>query len=145
MIKQIIFFFIQSNFNINSCFQWKVELEEILEVATVDTEQWVSMVAELMKTYPATMSLNTEIGEIVENKRIFSDLINDLRKLVKRQGSESSSYSSGSNNSQMLPLECQYLNKSALISVVGNFFLNLKLFVYHKKVKHKLKMGGKNK
>ncbi|XP_008473513.1 negative elongation factor A [Diaphorina citri] len=115
--------------------EWKVELEEILEVATVDTEQWVSMVAELMKTYPATMSLNTEIGEIVENKRIFSDLINDLRKLVKRQGSESSSYSSGSNNSQMLPLECQYLNKSALISVVGQQSSVIKHFTLKRKPK----------
>uniref|UniRef100_A0A8D8QBK1 Negative elongation factor A n=2 Tax=Cacopsylla melanoneura TaxID=428564 RepID=A0A8D8QBK1_9HEMI len=116
--------------------EWKSELEEILEVATVDTEQWVSMVAELMKTYPATMSLNTEIGEVVENKRIFSDLINDLRKLVKRQSSESSSYNSGSSsNSQMLPLECQYLNKSALISVVGQQSSVVKHFTLKRKPK----------
>jgi negative elongation factor A len=60
-----------------------VELEEILEVAQVDSEQWVSMLAEVMKTFPATGSLNTDICEIDENRRIFSDLVNDLKKLGK--------------------------------------------------------------
>ncbi|XP_069690173.1 negative elongation factor A [Periplaneta americana] len=88
--------------------EWHTELEEILEVAQVDSEQWVSMLAEIMKTLPGTGSLNTDIGDIDENRRIFSDLVNDLRKLVKRQC-----------DLGMLPLECHYLNKSALISVVG--------------------------
>jgi negative elongation factor A len=61
--------------------QWRAELEEILEVAQMDSEQWVSMLAELMKTYPSTGNLNLEIGEVEENKRIFTDLITDLRKL----------------------------------------------------------------
>lgn len=63
--------------------QWRVELDEILEVAQVDSEQWVSMLAESMKTLPATGSLNTNILEVDENRRIFSDLVNDLRKLGK--------------------------------------------------------------
>ncbi|GFG30788.1 hypothetical protein Cfor_10863 [Coptotermes formosanus] len=88
--------------------EWHTELEEILEVAQVDSEQWVSMLAEMMKTLPGTGSLNTDIGDVDENRRIFSDLVNDLRKLVKRQC-----------DMEMLPLECHYLNKSALISVVG--------------------------
>jgi negative elongation factor A len=54
-----------------------------LEVAQVDSEQWVSMLAEMMKTLPSTGSLNTEIGDVDENRRIFSDLVNDLRKLGK--------------------------------------------------------------
>ncbi|CAG2061796.1 unnamed protein product, partial [Timema podura] len=87
---------------------WQVELEEILEVAQLDSEQWVSMLAEGMKTLPATGSLNTEIGDVDENRRIFSDLVNDLRKLVRKQTELS-----------MLPLECHYLNKSALVNVVG--------------------------
>jgi negative elongation factor A len=61
--------------------QWRAELEEILEVAQMDSEQWVSMLAELMKTYPSTGNLNLEIGEVEENRRIFTDLITDLRKL----------------------------------------------------------------
>lgn len=61
--------------------QWKVELEEIVEVAQVDSEQWVSMLAEMMKTLPSTGSLNTVINENEQNKRIFSDLVNELRRL----------------------------------------------------------------
>ncbi|KAJ9597800.1 hypothetical protein L9F63_011342, partial [Diploptera punctata] len=88
--------------------EWRTELDEILEVAQVDSEQWVSMLAEIMKTLPSTGSLNTDIGYIDENRRIFSDLVNDLKKLVKRQ-----------SDLGMLPLECHYLNKAALVSVVG--------------------------
>ncbi|RZF36910.1 hypothetical protein LSTR_LSTR004598 [Laodelphax striatellus] len=87
--------------------EWKTELDEILEVAQVDSELWVSMLAEIMKTLPSSGSLNTNIAES-ENRRIFSDLYNDLRKLVKKQ-----------NELGLLPLECHYLNKSALASVVG--------------------------
>lgn len=65
-------------------FQWRVELEEILEVAQVDSEQWVSMLAEMMRTYPSSGSFNDEITENEENRRIFADLVNDLRKLGKQ-------------------------------------------------------------
>lgn len=64
--------------------QWHTELEEILEVAQVDSEQWVSMLAEIMKTLPGTGSLNPDISDIDDNRRIFSDLVNDLRKLGKK-------------------------------------------------------------
>lgn len=67
------------------------------------------MLAEAMKTFPATGSLNTEITDADETRPIFSDLVNELRKLVKRQP-----------ETGMLPLECHYLNKSAVISVVCN-------------------------
>lgn len=56
-------------------------MEEILEVAQMDSEPWVSMLAEIMKTLPSTGSLNSDIRDVEENKRIFSDLVNDLRKL----------------------------------------------------------------
>jgi hypothetical protein len=42
------------------------------------------MLAEIMKTLPGTGSLNTSIGDVDENRRIFSDLVNDLRKLGKK-------------------------------------------------------------
>ncbi|CAH0388190.1 unnamed protein product [Bemisia tabaci] len=48
--------------------QWKSELEEILAVALIDPEQWVLMLAEMMKTYPATGTLNTDICKLKENK-----------------------------------------------------------------------------
>ncbi|XP_067011131.1 negative elongation factor A isoform X2 [Anabrus simplex] len=104
--------------------EWRVELEEILEVAQVDSEQWVSMLAEMMKTLPSTGSLNTDIGEVDENRRIFSDLVNDLRKFVKKH------FELG-----MLPLECHYLNKSALVSVVGQQPFPTKHFTLKRKPK----------
>lgn len=88
--------------------QWKKELEEIIEVAGLDSELWVSMVAETMKTFPATGSLNTEISDYDETRPIFTDMVNDLKKLVNKH-----------SDLCMLPLECQYLNKAALISVVS--------------------------
>jgi hypothetical protein len=60
-------------------------LEEILEVAVVDGDPWVAMVAEILKTYPATGALNMEIGSATDEytRKIFNDLANDLRKLGK--------------------------------------------------------------
>lgn len=49
----------------------------------MDSEPWVSMLAEIMKTLPSSGSLNSDIRDVEENKRIFSDLVNDLKKLGK--------------------------------------------------------------
>ncbi|XP_043471573.1 negative elongation factor A [Leptopilina heterotoma] len=88
--------------------EWRVELEKIIEVASLDSELWVSMLSEAMKTFPNTGSLNTDITDLDEHRPIFGELVNDLRKLLKKQ-----------NDPAMLPLECHYLNKTALTSVVG--------------------------
>ncbi|KAK3918634.1 Negative elongation factor A, partial [Frankliniella fusca] len=88
--------------------EWRHELDDILVVAVNDSEAWVSMLAETMRTLPSTGSLNLEIRHNDDNQRIFSDLVNDLRKLVRKQ-----------NDGGMLPLECHYLNKNALVTVVG--------------------------
>ena len=52
-------------------------------MAIVDGDPWVSMVAEVLKTYPSTGALNTEVGAATDedNRRIFNDLANELRKL----------------------------------------------------------------
>lgn len=64
------------------CFllQWRAELEEILEVAQIDTDRWVSVLAEILRNFPNSYSLNVDSFDIRENKRIFDDLIHDLRK-----------------------------------------------------------------
>lgn len=84
-------------------------MEDIIEVASLDGELWVSMLSEAMKTFPQTGSLNTDIAELDEHRPIFGELVNDLRKLLRKQ-----------NDPAMLPLECHYLNKPALTAVVGN-------------------------
>ncbi|XP_034936915.1 negative elongation factor A-like [Chelonus insularis] len=104
--------------------EWRSELEEIIEVASLDSELWVSMLSEAMKTFPATGSLNTDITDLDEHRPIFSELVNDLRKLLKKQ-----------NDPAMLPLECHYLNKTALISVVGQQPTPTKHFTLKRKPK----------
>ncbi|XP_039495096.1 negative elongation factor A isoform X1 [Drosophila santomea] len=104
--------------------EWKAELEEVIEVAGLDSELWVSMLAETMKTFPATSSLNTEISDYEDTRPIFIDMVNDLRKLVTKH-----------SDLGMLPLECQYLNKNALISVVGQQPAPVKHFTLKRKPK----------
>lgn len=102
-----------------------MELEEIIEVASLDSELWVSMLSEAMKTFPSTGSLNTDITDLDEHRPIFGELVNDLRKqLLKKQ-----------NDSAMLPLECHYLNKTALTSVVGQQPIPVKHFTLKRKPK----------
>ncbi|KAL3269006.1 hypothetical protein HHI36_008091 [Cryptolaemus montrouzieri] len=104
--------------------EWKSELESILAVAVSDSELWVAMLAEALKTYPSTGSLNTEISDLADVRPIFTDLVNDLRKLVRKQ-----------LETVMLPMECHYLNKSSLVSVAGNRPEPLKHFTLRKKQK----------
>ncbi|XP_035220858.1 negative elongation factor A-like isoform X2 [Stegodyphus dumicola] len=101
--------------------EWKVELEEILEVALVDSDQWVSMLAELLKSYPSTGLLNFQIEE---NASVFTDVVNDLKKLVRKHSDQA-----------MLPLECLYLNRTALTSVVGQLPQPTKHFALKQKPK----------
>lgn len=89
-------------------------MEQILDVAVQDSELWVGMLADALKTYPSSGSLNTEISDVDEVRPIFTDLITDLRRLVRKQ-----------NDQTILPMECHYLNKAALISVVSNFHSSL--------------------
>ncbi|KAK0083531.1 hypothetical protein PV326_006681 [Microctonus aethiopoides] len=104
--------------------EWHRELDEIIEVASLDGELWVSMLSEAMKTFPTTGSLNTDISDLDEHRPIFSELVNDLRKLLKKQ-----------NDPAMLPLECHYVNKTALISIVGQQPAPTKHFTLKRKPK----------
>lgn len=66
------------------------------------------MLAETMKTFPSTGSLNTDVSNYESSHRIFIDMVNELKKVVNK-----------TNDLGMLPLECQYLNKTALTALVG--------------------------
>ena len=91
--------------------QWRSGLEAILEVALHDSEPWVSMLADLMRTFPSTGQLNSEVSAPDTNRKIYMDLMSELRKTLKKHGDQSDS---------VLPLECHFLNKNAFISVVGH-------------------------
>ncbi|KAK7071218.1 hypothetical protein SK128_001675 [Halocaridina rubra] len=88
---------------------WRSELEEIMEVAVLDSETWVAMLAEIMKTCPSSGNLNLDIREPPENQRITHDLITELKKLVKKH-----------SELGLLPMECNYLNRNALLAAAGN-------------------------
>jgi len=91
--------------------QWRSGLEAILEVGLHDSEPWVSMLADLMRTFPSTGQLNTEVSAPDTNRKIYMDLLSELRKTLKKHGDQTDS---------VLPLECHFLNKNAFISVVGH-------------------------
>lgn len=82
------------------------------------------MIAETIKTLPTTGSLNTEISDYEETRPIFTDMVNELRRLVVKNA-----------DLGLLPLECQYLNKSALVSVVGQQSTPVKHFTLKRKPK----------
>ncbi|KAK4292425.1 hypothetical protein Pmani_034805 [Petrolisthes manimaculis] len=89
--------------------EWRGELEEILEVAVVDSEAWVAMLAEIMRTCPSSGHLNLDIREPPENQRITHDLTTELRKLVKKH-----------SELGLLPMECNYLNRNAFMAAAGS-------------------------
>ena len=60
------------------CFQWKKELEDIVQLATEDSDQWVAMVGGILRTYPSTGSLNSDIEA---THGFFHVALADLKKL----------------------------------------------------------------
>ncbi|KAG8184329.1 hypothetical protein JTE90_018734 [Oedothorax gibbosus] len=86
--------------------EWKCELEEIVEVGLVDGDQWVSLLSELLRHFPASGLLNYDVSE---NATVFTDVVQDLRRTVRAHG----------GGPLLPPLECLYLNRSALAWVVG--------------------------
>jgi len=90
---------------------WRPQLEAILETGQRDSDPWVAMLAELLYPFPATGQLNSDVASHEPNRKIYMDLLADLRKTLKKHGDQ---------NDSVLPLECHYLNKNAFISVVGH-------------------------
>ena len=70
--------------------QWRRELESILTVAKDDSEPWVCMLAELMKTFPESGQLCSEVNVPDTNRKIFNDLLTDLKKALKDSSSRNS-------------------------------------------------------
>lgn len=57
--------------------QMKEALTEIIQLATVDSEPWVLMVADILKTFPETGSLNLDLEE--QNPNV-QDILGELRE-----------------------------------------------------------------
>lgn len=90
-------------------------------MALEDSDQWVSTVAELLKKYASTFQINFEIAQ---NAAVFTDLVSELKKIVKRHADKN-----------ILPLECLYLNKNALTAQVGSIPVPVKHFGLKRKPK----------
>uniref|UniRef100_A0A3Q2D1P5 Negative elongation factor complex member A n=1 Tax=Cyprinodon variegatus TaxID=28743 RepID=A0A3Q2D1P5_CYPVA len=101
--------------------EMKEALSEIIQLATVDSEPWVLMVADILKSFPETGSLNLDLEE--QNPNV-QDILGELREKVGE-----------CETSAMLPLECQYLNKSALTTLVGPLTPPVKHFQLKRKPK----------
>ncbi|RWS02532.1 negative elongation factor A-like protein [Dinothrombium tinctorium] len=101
--------------------EWKTELKEILEVGIADSDQWVSTCAELLKFFPENGTLNFSIEE---NGAVFTDLVHELKKIVKRHA-----------DIGILPLECLYLNKNSLSAQIGQIQQPVKHFTLKRKPK----------
>ena len=55
-----------------------MELEEILQLAQEDTDQWVAMVGDILKPYPSTGALNTDVEP---QHGFFHEVLADLKKI----------------------------------------------------------------
>lgn len=85
--------------------EMKHTIEGLVELALEDTDQWVRLVADVVKTYPIRGKLNIDLA----SNGIAASVIEQLREKVD-----------DSNVFATLPLECQYVNKNALQSLVGS-------------------------
>lgn len=61
----------------------KEALSEIIQLATVDSEPWVLMVADILKSFPETGSLNLDLEE--QNPNV-QDILGELREKGRECG-----------------------------------------------------------
>ncbi|KAM4053385.1 negative elongation factor A [Anomaloglossus baeobatrachus] len=101
--------------------EMKMALTEIIQLATLDSDPWILMVADILKSFPDTGSLNLDLEE--QNPNV-QDILGELREKV-----------SECEASAMLPLECQYLNKNALTMLAGPLTPPVKHFQLKRKPK----------
>ncbi|XP_070607558.1 negative elongation factor A [Erythrolamprus reginae] len=101
--------------------EMKSALTEIIQLATLDPDPWVLMVADILKSFPDIGSLNLDLEE--QNPNV-QEILGELREKV-----------SDCESSAMLPLECQYLNKNALTTLAGPFTPPVKHFQLKRKPK----------
>ncbi|KAH0515764.1 Negative elongation factor A [Microtus ochrogaster] len=101
--------------------EMKGALMDIIQLATLDSDPWVLMVADILKSFPDTGSLNLDLEE--QNPNV-QDILGELREKVGE-----------CEASAMLPLECQYLNKNALTTLAGPLTPPVKHFQLKRKPK----------
>ncbi|CAN0107020.1 negative elongation factor A isoform X1 [Lampetra fluviatilis] len=101
--------------------EMKSALGIILTLARSDPDLWVQMIADVVRTFPDSGTLNLELEEQNSNAQ---SVLGDLKEKVV-----------DCDASTMLPLECQFLNKSALTTLVGPLAPPAKHFQLRRKPK----------
>uniref|UniRef100_A0A8B9XU87 Negative elongation factor complex member A n=1 Tax=Bos mutus grunniens TaxID=30521 RepID=A0A8B9XU87_BOSMU len=101
--------------------EMKGALTEIIQLASLDSDPWVLMVADILKSFPDSGALNLDLEE--QNPNV-QDILGELREKVNE-----------CEASAMLPLECQYLNKNALTTLAGPLTPPVKHFQLKRKPK----------
>nr|XP_039265831.1 negative elongation factor A-like [Styela clava] len=85
--------------------EMKHTIDGLVELALDDGDQWVKLVANVVKTYPMRCKLSLDLS----SNQIAENVIHQLEEKVR-----------DSDVFATLPLECQYVNKNALQNLVGN-------------------------
>ncbi|XP_078379721.1 negative elongation factor A-like [Oculina patagonica] len=83
------------------------EMCEVFEIGSQDEDEWVRVLSEILKYYPSTGMLNVQLGHV---SPVFAEVAEEIKKTV-------AGLSDG--GSSLLPLECLYLNRTALVAMVG--------------------------
>ena len=97
-------------------------------MAQDDSDQWVAIVANILKSYPGAGTLNTELED---HHSFFHEVLGELKKysknififcfILSRLMTQFSPFSvKKSTPADMPPLECLYLGKSAANHVAGS-------------------------
>ncbi|MXQ96040.1 hypothetical protein E5288_WYG022222 [Bos mutus] len=106
----------------NTHTKMKGALTEIIQLASLDSDPWVLMVADILKSFPDSGALNLDLEE--QNPNV-QDILGELREKAVNECEASA----------MLPLECQYLNKNALTTLAGPLTPPVKHFQLKRKPK----------
>ncbi|OQV24267.1 putative Negative elongation factor A [Hypsibius exemplaris] len=102
------------------------ELESIIEMAINDEQdQWVSLTAEFLKTFPAKGEFNLNV---LENSAVFNEMRNDIKKHLKKLADKNSEL-------HFVPYEAELMNRKAFVATFGNIAPPQKHFTLKQKPK----------
>ncbi|XP_005091121.1 negative elongation factor A [Aplysia californica] len=102
--------------------QWQLDFEEIITLGMNDPDPWVATIGEILREYPATGALLM----VEQDNRPDTGMVaclEEMKTLAKK------------STVSMMPLECQYLNKSSLTAVAGHIPESTKHFTVKRKPK----------
>ncbi|RUS82923.1 hypothetical protein EGW08_009307 [Elysia chlorotica] len=102
--------------------QWQSDLEEVIMLGINDPDPWVAAIGEIMREFPATGSL-LMVEQDNRTDSVMLVCLDEMKSLV------------ASSNVNMIPLECQYLNKASLAAAAGTLPEPAKHFTVKRKPK----------